>query len=295
MMTKFGRIHWYRFFIGVFITGICALSVHAIMLQVLGAAFPDLSVVTPSYRFFIRAAQTLGLLVLWQYASKTVDRSFLKQWGLLFLITAMLTEDLVRGPFMAGYCTHAWLFAFVSNIPKLLSLAIVSAIVVAVTPRISGIVRKTVAAVILAAFAIFALNPLIGMAFAPVMQSIANLAPQSEWCTLPYGPNVLIPAYISFVEPTLACMAAGLLTWRQLSTSRGMRFVQFSLIVLAIKNQLLTPFFYAALAKGSFIAGLTSEGQFVLEALVLALLTGVTMEWSLRRASTDRSSAKRLA
>lgn len=295
MATPFDGIRWSRFSIGVLITGICALSVHAIMLQVIGVPFPDLSVVTVPYRFVIRAAQTLGLLVLWQYASKTVDRSFLKQWGLLFLITAMLTEDLVRGPFMEGYCTHAWVFAFTSNMPKLLSLAVICAIIVAVTPRLRAMWQKTIAAIVLAAFAMFALSPLLGMAFAPVMKSIANLAPQSEWCTLPYGPNVLIPAYLSFVEPTLACMAAGLLTWHRLFMSRGMRFVQFSLIILAIKNQLLAPFFYAALAKAPFPASLTSEGQFALEALVLAILTGVTMEWSTRRAGTDRNRANTLS
>jgi hypothetical protein len=288
MATNFDGIHWSRFSIGVLLTGICALSVHAIMLQVLGVPFPDLSVVSAPYRFAIRAAQTLGLLVFWQYASRSADRSFLKQSGLLFLITAMLTEDLVRGPFMAGYCTHAWVFAFVANIPKLLSLAIVCALIVAATPRLRLAWQRTVAAVVLAAFAMFAVNPLLGMAFAPVMKSIASLAPQSEWCTLPYGPNVLIPAYLSFIEPTLACMAAALLIWHRLPTSRGMRFVQFSLIVLAIKNQLLSPFIYAALARGTFLSGLASEGQFALEALALAVLTGVTMMWSTRALDADR-------
>ena len=180
------------------------------MLQVLGTPFPELSVLTSPYRFAIRVAQTLALLVFWQYASRDAHRSFFVQWGLLFLIFSMLPENLFRAPFMAGYCTHAWVFAFVSNIPKLLGIAIVCALVVAASPYLRRAWQQLVAATILAAFAMFALSPLLGMAFAPVMKAIAGLAPQSEWCTLPYGLNVLIPAYLSFAEPTLACVAAAL-------------------------------------------------------------------------------------
>ncbi len=283
MNGTFVTIRWSRLGLGFLLTAVCALSVHAVMLQVLGTPFPDLSVVTPPYRFAIRVAQTLALLVFWQYASRNVSRSFLLQWGLLFLIFSMLTESLFRDPFMAGYCTNAWVFAFISNIPKLLGIAIVCAIVAAAAPRLRLAWQKIVAATIIAAFAMFALSPLIGMALAPLMKSIASLAPQSEWCTLPYGPKVLVPAYLSFAEPTLACVVAAILIWNKLSPSRGMRFVAFSLLILAIKNQLLLPVFYAGLAKGSFLAGLTSEGQFALEALALAVLTGVTMEWSIRQ------------
>lgn len=283
MTTLFVGIRWSRFSIGVLLTAICALSVHAVMLQVLGTPFPDLSVVTAPYRFVIRAAQALGLIVFWQYASQGVNRSFLKQWGTLFLITSMVTETLIRGPFMEGYCTNAWVFAFVSNIPKLLGMAVLCAFIVVAAPRLHDVWQKVIVAAIIAALAMFALTPAIGMAIAPVMKSIANLAPQSEWCALPYGPNVLVPAYLSFAEPTFACVLAALLMWDRLPTSRGLRFVQFSLLILAIKNQLVTPIFYAALAKGTFLSGLASEGQFALEALTLAVLTGVTLDWSTRR------------
>ena len=283
MTFTFDSIRWPLLCLGIFLTAICALSTHVVMLQVLGTPFPDLAVLTSPYRFAIRVAQTLGLLVFWQYASRDAHRSFFVQWGLLFLIFTMLPENLFRAPFMAGYCTHAWAFAFVSNMPRLVGMAIVCALVVAASPYLRRAWQQLVAATILAALAMFALSPLINMAFAPLMKAIASLAPQSEWCTLPYGPNVLIPAYLSFAEPTLACAAAALLVWNKLSASLGMRFVAFSVLILAIKNQLLTPFIYAGLAKGSFLLGLASEGQFALEALTLAVLTGLTVEWSIRR------------
>ncbi|WP_426699884.1 hypothetical protein ACPPVV_10745 [Rhodanobacter sp. Col0626] len=277
------RIRWPLFCFGMLLTAICALSVHTVMLQALGIPFPDLAVFTTPCRFAMRAVQILALLVFWRVASRHIRRSFFVQWGLLFLIFSMLAEVLFRAPFMAGYCTNAWVFAFVSNIPTLLGIATMCAMVVAASPHLRRPWQLLVAATIMAALATFAFSPLISMAFAPLMKAMASLAPQSEWCTLPYGLNVLVPAYLSFAEPTLACVAVALLVWDKLPASRAMRFVAFSVLIVAIKNQLLTPFLYAALAKGSFLPGLASEGQFALEALALAVLTGVTVEWSIRR------------
>jgi hypothetical protein len=44
---------------------------------------------------------------------------------------------------------------------------------------------------------------------------------------------------------------------------------------LAIKNLLVTPVVYAVFAKQGFWIALTSDGQFFLEAVALALLTGL--------------------
>jgi hypothetical protein len=82
------------------------------------------------------------------------------------------------------------------------------------------------------------------------------------------------------LEPALACLAGAALVWDQLSRSRGLRFAQFTLLILLIKNALITPFVYAVLSKGPYLSALASDGQFALEAVALALLTGITWEWS---------------
>jgi hypothetical protein len=283
MISMLDRVCWPKLAIGFFLTAVGALSVHVVMLQILDVPFPDLSVIPAAYKFVIRAVATLGLIVFWQFAAQKMQGSFVKQWGALFLIASMLTESLIRGPFMEGYCTTAWIFAFVGNIPKLLTIALSSAMIVAATPRLRRAWQEVLAAVVLTAITTFAATPLIGAAFGPIMESIARLAPQSEWCTLPYGPNVLIPAYLTFAEPVVACLAAAILIWDTLSASRALRFAQFALIILAIKNQLLMPWVYAAFAKTPFLEALTSESQFALEAVALAVLTGITWEWGAKQ------------
>ncbi|MEO7433844.1 MAG: hypothetical protein ABIR62_17895 [Dokdonella sp.] len=273
-------LRWVRWCIGLAATAVGALSVHAIMLQVFDVPFPDLSVIPGPFKLVVRIAAALALIIFWQRAASRVEGSFLKRWGLLFVIAAMLQESLLRGPFMEGYCTTAWVFAFVGNLQKLTSIAVVAALVVVAAPRLTRVWQKVVAAAVIATFGMFIATPLIGMAMAPVMASIASLAPQSEWCTLPYGPNVLIPAYLTFAEPVLACIAAAGLIWNRLSPSRALRFAQFTLLILAIKNQLLMPFIYAAFAKVPLVDAFVSESQFALEAVALALLAGVTWEWT---------------
>jgi hypothetical protein len=259
------------------------LSVHVLMLQRLHVPFPELSVISPPFKFAIRVMATLGLIFFWQLSCRKLPRSFVKQAAALFLFSAMLTENLFRGPFMDAYCTTAWTFMFVANIPKLLMMALAAAMIAAAAPRLPLVSRKVAGALVITALSEFVVGPLIGKAMGPVMAAIAHLAPQSEWCTLPYGANVLIPAYLTFLEPVLACFGGAALIWDQLSRSRGMRFVQFTLLILLIKNQLITPFVYAMLAKMPFLIALASDGQFALEAAALALLTGLTWERSISR------------
>lgn len=204
----------------------------------------------------------------------------MKKWAILFAIDAMLTESLFRGPFMDGYCTNSIGFMLINNIPKLLAIAITCALVVFTAPKLNNVPYKFLAAIALAAVFMFAINPLIGAAWKPVMEKISYLAPTGEWCKLPYGPDVLIPAYISFIEPVLACMAMAILVLDQLTPVKWLRLLLFVLLVLTVNYQLLMPLFYVALHKGSFLTNLASEGQFALEAIVLAVTTGFTWQWS---------------
>jgi hypothetical protein len=265
---------------GILLTTICALSVHAVMLQALHVEFPDLSAISPAYKFVIRVLATLGLIIFWQFASRSLACSLFKKTTLLFLFSTMLTENLFRGPFMDAYCTNAWTFIFVAHIPKLLTMAAAALMIAAATPRLPRLWQQSAAALVITALTVFAVGPLFDKAMSPVMAAIAGLAPTGEWCALPYGANVLIPAYITFLEPVLACVAGAALVWNHLSSSRGLRYLQFTLLILAIKNVLVTPFIYAAVAKAPFLSALAGDGQFALEAIALALLAGLTWEWS---------------
>jgi hypothetical protein len=282
-MLQKTNVNWAKFAIGVFLSTVLSLSVHAVMLQEMNVPFPDLSVITTPYKFIIRIFSILGLLLFWELADKRLSGSFVKKWAILFFIDAMLTESLFRDPFMDGYCTNSIGFMLISNIPKLIAIAISCGLVVFTASRLNKVFFKFLAAIAIAAVFMFAINPLLGAAWKPLMDKIAYLAPTSEWCKLPYGPDVLIPAYISFIEPVLACLVMAILILNQLSKKQWLKYLLFALIVLAVKYQLLMPVFYTLLHKGTFKANFASEGQFALESIVLAIATGFTFEWSFKQ------------
>ena len=280
MGSSSAGIHWMRLALGAVLTAVCALSVHAIMLQGLGIPVPDMSLLSTGSRYPIQAVATLGLISLWQVASRRSRGSRVPGWVVLSVLAGMLTETLIRKPFMEGYCTTAWIFAFVSNLGPVLAVIVSAVLIIAVAPKLTSDLRRVAAAMVISALTMFVASPLIAAAMSPLLQAMSNLAPQSEWCTLPYGADVLIPAYLTFAEPVVACFATAALVWDGLSGSRGVRLLQFTLIIVAIKKQLLTPILYALVAKVGVGSALLSEGQFALEAVALAVLTGLSWEWS---------------
>ncbi|MEO8255275.1 MAG: hypothetical protein ABI554_12915, partial [Flavobacterium sp.] len=135
-------VNWTKFTIGMVLSTILSLSVHAVMLQEMNVPFPDLSVIATPYKFIIRIFSILGLLLFWELADKKLNGSFVKKWAILFFIDAMLTESLFRGPFMDGYCTNSIGFMFISNIPKLLTIAITCGLVTFTAPRLNNVLYK---------------------------------------------------------------------------------------------------------------------------------------------------------
>ena len=95
----------------------------------------------------------------------------------------------------------------------------------------------------------------------------------------PYGWQVEVPAYITYVEPVAACFMIAALVWNRLANNLPMRTLQFALLVLIISTRLILPFVYIFYSQFSPSIALLSMGQFFLEALTLAILT--TFTWRL--------------
>ncbi|MEO5890028.1 MAG: hypothetical protein ABIQ31_07215, partial [Ferruginibacter sp.] len=183
-MLQKKTVNWTKFVIGILLSTVLSLSVHAVMLQEMNVPFPDLSVITTPYKFIIRIFSILGLIFFWEIAQKKLHGSFAKKWVLLFLIDTMLTESLFRGPFMDGYCTNSIGYMFINNIPKLLAIGITCGLIIFTAPIFSKTLFKILTAIGIAAIFMFAANPLMEAAWKPVMDRVAYLAPTGEWCKL---------------------------------------------------------------------------------------------------------------
>jgi hypothetical protein len=202
---------------------------------------------------------------------------------ILFLLMCGLNETL-RGGFMDAYC----------NAPFLASAAFFALVALAGTLFYAGAIvlvalgwrymqtgwQKAVGIPIIGLLLTLAVGPLVSVAQLAVAVHFKYLSPLNGWCSMPYGPNVLIPAYATFVEPALACLFCAAFSWKHLPGGLWSKVLIFILLILALKKQLFAAFIYAFYAKLPFWAGLSSMGQFSLEALALGLLTALTWAWA---------------
>jgi len=91
---------------------------------------------------------------------------------------------------------------------------------------------------------------------------------------------VLVPAYLSYAEPVIAAVILAALVWDRLSASVPLCVLQFTMIVLLVRHVLFAPVIYALYAKVPAGTALASMGQFTLEGIALAALSGLTWHFA---------------
>lgn len=264
--------------VGGVLTTVLSLSIHVVMLQVLHVPYPEghqNAAILPLYGNY-----TLSILAaLWLYRAShhNLTRfSFFFRWLILFVLLAMLEESLIRAPLMSGIVTSAWLYAMLQAIPELASSLMLAFLIVSVAPRLNHLGSQLVAALLISSALYFVWTPFVTQEISKVMSMVPQ-PNEADIIPIPYGWNVLIPAYLTYGEPVVACFILAGLSWRNLATNTITRICQFVLMILLVKKGLLlAPIIYAFYSDQPFVTGLLSIGQFSLEALALATFTAIT-------------------
>lgn len=263
-----------QLFFGIMITGILALSVHVFMSDVLHIPYPHNYPRTGWPAYYSYTLLTFTAIYLYQRIKNqfTHTPTLLKCLG-LFMLLAMLNGDLIRGPLMISIVTSAWLLSFIQNLPQLFFYLFLACSVVLTASKLLHTWQQILAALLISLLLYFAKT---------VMQehigTILNLLPQprqEDFIHEPYGFNVMLPSYLSFYESTLACFILVSLVWNQLSTVPIKRLGQFALLILLLGGTFLAPLIYIFYTDMPVITAMLSVGQFFLQDLVLALLTGL--------------------
>lgn len=281
----FDGVHWGRLLIGLSLALVLSLSVHAIMLQVLHVPFPSAQIKTwVPFQVFTNVALVAG--AIWLYGcirSNHGQRARAFPAFILFILMCGFDETL-RAWVMNSYCTlpplnSAFFFGFIALSGALFPAA--AAVLIALTaPYMQRRWQQGVGAILLGLLLTFAVAPLVSAAQQAGAAYLIDLAPSQGWCKLPYGPNVLVPAYLTFIEPVLACGFSVALGWKYVPRGFWVKISVFMLLALALKKQLFAASFYAAYADLPFWTALSSMGQFSLEAAVLGLTTALSWGWA---------------
>ena len=268
------------------ITLVVSLSVHVFMLQVLRIPFPDFDRVALWARLANTALAVFALIVACSAAQPRLGR-FSKgaQCIIVFILYAMLKESL-RGILMNGVVTRGWGFDLVAGLPSLAYAFALCTLTVSLAPALRSLSARVSGAAVLTGIATFAIRPALGILFAPALKAAAHLD-HPEVYAFPYGWQVLIPAYITYAEPVIACMCLAYLIWDSLSPKAGMRILQFCFLILSIRGMLLPTLIYSFYGKAKLPVEMLSESQFLFETVALAVLTAIT--WHIFRATKPAS------
>ena len=207
---------------------------------------------------------------------------------MFFLLLATIKESLFRAAFMDIVNSTSVVYPIVQALPKLISLAITAASAVYSATFTRKQWTKWVAALVISAFTFFICQPIINALFDRLLTALAWMSGPSLY-NPPYDYHILIPAYLSFLEPVIAAFFMAALIWKNLPASITLRILAFTSLVLALKGPALKPFINIHFANSGALKAMLSEGQFSFEAITLGALTAIT--WAIASRVGNRSSA----
>ena len=274
--------------VGGALATVLGLGVHVVMLQYLNVPYPDHAAVPAVLKFINTWAAVLAAFVFYRSARARFDAMPGPLACLvMFALWAMLKEALIRAAVMDGVVTTAWVFSFVSALPRICSCLIAGSAVVVVGRFVARPRWLVAASLALSAIMVLLVDPALRSSFGAVLHAISDLA-HDEVYAMPYGWQVMVPAFLTYAEPTVAAFFVTAMVWDELAAPR-LRVVQIAVLVGAMKGALLPLALFSAFLPLPLPSALASEAQFTLEVVVTAVLVALT--WQRFRARRVRAGS----
>lgn len=273
---------------GLLLAGAAALSLHILLQQIVGLPYPDIGGV-PIWARLLRPAEACGAVVaFWWLAQRSL--------ALLHPVLRVLTVGLVyamaketlRTSIMSGVVTDAFTFYLLQLIPALVTCLVIAALagLSLWLPRRWWLLVP--AGILLALIQTYAVAPVI----AATLGTWVNILPASGNVAayeVHNGPHVLVPAYLTYLEPVIGACALWALTWQSCGASLAPRLAVFGVLWLFLTGHVVPPAVWSFFGERPWHQAFASMAQFTLEHLVLAL--GVALAWHLSDAKSCLPSA----
>ena len=278
------RLNWPVLLAGMLLTLVFPASIHVFMLNVMHVPPPDPSHVPQWASSLNNVCSILALAIFYQLARPELVRlSLFRQCLVVSALYAMIRQEIL-GIVMNGVFTTAYAYSFLAEVPELLYCLLAGCLTVLVVLKVQGLWRKMMGAVLMAGVLGGAVRPVLTRLYAPFLKSISNLD-HAPVFRLPLGWHFLIPAYLLTTEVVVACIVVAALAWPRLSADPIVRFLQFALMVMFIKGNVLRFTLYSFYIPSKLSLAFLSESQYFLDWVALSLLTVLTWQVSQRSQS----------
>jgi hypothetical protein len=264
----------------IVLTTVLSLSVHVFMLDVLGIPHPSIKNVPQFIVLINQALSITATIFFYRLAKPSFERfSIIGRCLLLTLIYAMLNEALLRSFIMDVVVSHDWVYCFVKNLPRPLEYLAICCLIIIAAPRLKSVWAITAGGVIITALSAFAINPPIDRIFRVLVNSLEFLDTGNIY-NPPYGWQVNVPSYLTFLEPVIAGYVIAALVLKRLSLKSTHQVGLFVLLIMSMKRSIVPTLVYSFYQSHPLPAAILSESQFFLEILVMALLTSLGWRFS---------------
>ena len=270
---------WPRVVLSVALTTVVSLSIHVIMFDAFATPHPTLDHVPGWALLADRCLSAIATIIFYRLAAAHFARlSWWARWLLLSALYMMLNEVL-RRYLMGVVVSHDWIFCAVENGAPPIEDLVTCGLIVTVAPRLRTPLAGISGGVAIALFVGLTLDPPIGRLFTELTASLEYLDTGNIY-NPPYGWQVDVPSYLTFLEPVIAAFGIAGLALDRLPGRGAVRIIGFACMVMAMKGAIMPTLLYSFYQRMTFSGAVLSESQFGLEILAMAVLTAIGWRWS---------------
>ncbi len=283
--------------VGLVITAFLALGSHDLAIAHLGIPYPSDGDVPPWARFLGQVVRLGAMVYVCRLARWYLDkRSTVLAATIFGLLIVLLQETLrvivVDNIVSDGWIDLRWVHLLMNRLPNALLSFYNGAIAVVIARKIGSDrhVRLLIAIAVASAIGYFGLLPAL-TAVSDLITAALQLTEVPEVHTMPYGIYVYKYIYGMFIEPTISSFALIYLLWPALNGSKPRRIAIFVFLMLLMRGRVIATGVFSFWIKDSWALAFAAEGQFFIETLILAALTGLTWAAITPEVTTDGGDA----
>ena len=283
--------------VGLVITAFLALGSHDLAIAHLGIPYPSDGDVPPWARFLGQVVRLGAMVYVCRLARWYLDkRSTVLAATIFGLLIVLLQETLrvivVDNIVSDGWIDLRWVHLLMNRLPNALLSFYSGAIAVVIARKIGSDrhVRLLIAIAVASAIGYFGLLPAL-TAVSDLITAALQLTEVPEVHTMPYGIYVYKYIYGMFIEPTISSFALIYLLWPALNGSKPSRIAIFVFLMLLMRGRVIATGLFSFWIKDSWALAFAAEGQFFIETLILAALTGLTWAAITPEVTTDGGDA----
>lgn len=263
--------------IAIILTSIISVSIHVFILQYFHA--PEIEInssLNPIIGIIIKFCTVITSIFIYllsiQYwlSMKPIQRIIL-----FALLIMALTESLFRSTIMNVLVGNSWQYQILQAIPTYLIFLSLSSFICLLAAL--ALIKKTYQPLRIMLFAILAtiLFILVGNGAKALLAPLLPFIPNTELNAIqpPYGLNILIPAYVTYLEPTLASFILFYLIKEKLLPFNTLVKGLILGGIIAALHAGIYSIIQIVYSKGDLFYRIFYYGQFLWEYLALGILT----------------------